>query len=114
MQDFDSSVRQNMEVVLMTVLNILMLPFAVVFNIILLEKMRFFDWLEDDLFEMLYEKTKINLTEVCYFCFSFWISALFVLGTYLDGYNYNLTSLFLTLTFSTVLSRYLTIQILRR
>jgi len=114
MQDLDSSVRQNMEVVLMNVLNILMLPFAVVFNIILLEKFGFFDWLEDDLFETLYEKTKINLTEVCYFCFSFWISALFVLATYLDGYNYSLASFYFTLTFTTALSRYLTIQILRK
>jgi len=98
----------------MTVLSILMLPFAVVFNIILLEKFRFFHWLEDDLFETLYEKTKINLTHVCYFCFSFWISALFVLSTYLDGYDYTLTSFYFTLTYSTALSRYLTIQILRK
>jgi hypothetical protein len=114
MLGFDSSVRQNMEVVLMTVLNILMLPFAVVFNIIMLEKCGFFEWLEDNLFETIYKKTKINLTVVCYFCFSFWISAFLVLATYLDGYNYSFNSLFLTLTFSTVLSRYLTIQILRK
>lgn len=94
-------------------LNIVYFSCSVTFTIILLEKFGFFRKIENDLFQTTPLGIKINYTEICYFCWCFWFSLSHVLvATYLRNLFFGDT--FYMVIAVTVLSRYLTVQILRK
>jgi hypothetical protein len=80
-----------------------------VFLMILAEKWGFWRFIEDKIFGKSVGLIRINYTEICYFCWAFWICAIVDIFFFSNVRDY-----IYCVVISTIVTRLLTIQILRR